>query len=800
MDKTALRLPLKLGRVSVDDLIDSKVFFRSMTSLTLILVILFSLSRLTAPQPAFQSAPATEFSAGRALPHIEAIAQKPHPLGSPEQAQARDYLVQRLTDLGLQAQVQETVTSNQRQLLSLFEGNIYLAAGNVQNVVARLPGTDSTQAILLMAHYDSVPNGAGASDNGVGVAALLETARALTASGPLKNDVIFLFTDGEEEGLLGAHGFVKEHPWAKDVGLVFNFEARGNTGPTLMFETSTNNGWLIKEFARASVPQPLVSSLFYEVYKALPNDTDFTVFKEAGIAGANFAFLEGFTHYHTAIDSIENVDLGSLQHHGVYALSLARHYGNLDLRNIREGDQVYFSLLGSVIVLYPYWLALPLAILLGVLFIAAVGLGLRQGGVTWRGLLAGSGVFVLTLVLNVILATLLWRAVTFIHPNYLSIRQGDLYNSAVYRAGFVLLSVAMTSLLYVWFYKKVNVQNLTLGGLIWWLVLAVASSVYFPGASYLFVWPLLFILLGILTVFARKKQDFTQPRVAGILCLSVVPGLIVLAPVINLLFVALTISSADLVSVVVGLTLVLLIPYFIFISDWRKYLLPVCSALIGLAFLVAGSWTSGFNHSQPKQNSMVYGLIADHNTAIWASTDHRPDQWTAQFFAGGYQAGPMPEFFPLVRTEFIKGEAPVLPLAAPDVTVLEQQVADDVRVVRIHVSSPRLAPAINIYIDAQTYILGARVDGKRVYQNGDPITHTAQWGLRYWTLPASGFNLDLEIPAADPLKLVVVDQSPGLPVMPGVSYTPRPDSVIASPFGFEGNEFTRVSKTFVLIK
>ena len=98
-------------------------------------------------------------------------------------------------------------------------------------MIAWLPGIANSKAVMLVAHYDSVPNGTGASDDGAGVVALLETVRAVKSTAPLKNDVIFLFTDGEETGLLGANAFISEHPWAKDVGLVLNFEAREICGP-----------------------------------------------------------------------------------------------------------------------------------------------------------------------------------------------------------------------------------------------------------------------------------------------------------------------------------------------------------------------------------------------------------------------------------------------------------------------------------------------------------------------------------------------------------------------------------------
>ena len=99
-------------------------------------------------------------------------------------------------------------------------------------------GPSGKKALMLCAHYDSVPTGPGASDNAAGVAVVLETLRALKAGPPLERDVIALFPDGEENGFHGSRLFVDEHPWAKDVSVVLNFDARGNSGPSIMFETS----------------------------------------------------------------------------------------------------------------------------------------------------------------------------------------------------------------------------------------------------------------------------------------------------------------------------------------------------------------------------------------------------------------------------------------------------------------------------------------------------------------------------------------------------------------------------------
>jgi hypothetical protein len=756
----------------------------------------FEIYQLRPPQPVPATASPGEFSAERAFVHLGQIAPGPHPIGSPQQAQSRQYIVQELTKLGLKPEIQETISSNQRLLRSLFAGDIYLSVGSVQNVVARVPGAISNKAVLLMAHYDSVPGGPGASDNGVAVAALLEAARALRAGPPPKNDIIFLFTDGEEVGTLGANAFMKEHPWAREVGLVLNFEARGNTGSSLMFETSSNNGWLIREFVQAA-PDPVASSLFYEVYKTLPNDSDLSIFKEAGVAGMNFAFIEGFTHYHTAIDSVEYVDPRSLQHHGNYALSLARHFGNLDLPNSHAGDYVYFNFFGKRLFSYPYGWIMPSVVLVALLFVGTMALGMRRGAVTAPGMLLGALVFLLPVIGSALLITLLWWGVTLVHPDYTTIRQGALYNDHWYITSFVFCAVAVTATCYLAFQKKIRTPDLALGALTWWVVLMIATAIYLPGGSYLFTWPLLLSLCGLLAVFATQTA-FTSPRSIAILSLAALPGVILLTPIIYLLFVSLTIGAANLLIVFVVLLLGLFVPYLSFIATRSRWLLPAGAALVSIVLLIAGSFTAGFDRDHPKQNSVIYGLIADTGKALWASTDERPDEWSSQFFADGFVKERLPDFFPLVRTEFIQAPAPVAPLAAPEVNLLDDRTSEGVRTVRMQVRSPRGASAINVYIDEQTEVLSALVDGKQVYEKHGPVTHTQQWGLRHWTLPAAGIEVTLKIPAADPLRMVVVDQSYGLPTIPSITFRPRPEYMIASPFGFEGSEFTRVSRSFTL--
>src|SRR5262249_32744564 len=99
------------------------------------------------PDPVPASAPPTEFSAERAFAHVREIAQRPHPIGTGDNARVRDYVLGRLRALGLNPQVQDATGVSTR----------YAEAGYVHNILARVPGrTPGGQAVVLMAHYDGV--------------------------------------------------------------------------------------------------------------------------------------------------------------------------------------------------------------------------------------------------------------------------------------------------------------------------------------------------------------------------------------------------------------------------------------------------------------------------------------------------------------------------------------------------------------------------------------------------------------------------------------------------------------------
>jgi hypothetical protein len=255
----------------------------------LAVMLLLAVLSLQPPQPLGLDAPDEAFSAERAVGTLRYLLadETPHPVGSEANRAVRDRLMQTLEGLGLQPEIQRTVGCSAKSA----------TCATVENVLAEIPGT-TRDAVVLMAHYDSVPHAPGAADDGAGVVTLLETARVLTSNPTPRNRILLVFTDAEEMGLLGAEGFFAGHPWIADVKAVINVEGSGSGGPSLLLRTSEPGGHLLDAF-RSTADSPVAISYAQEVFARMPNDTDFTVPDRLGISSIDFSFAFEFNHYHT---------------------------------------------------------------------------------------------------------------------------------------------------------------------------------------------------------------------------------------------------------------------------------------------------------------------------------------------------------------------------------------------------------------------------------------------------------------------------------------------------------------------
>jgi hypothetical protein len=746
------------------------------------------------PTPAPDTAPPSEFSSARAMRHVRAIARRPHPTGSEEIERVRSYIVGELAALGVRAEVQEAeVVPTQSR------AGWPAPAARVRNVVARVAGTSNSRSLMLAAHYDSVPTAPGASDDAAGVATLIETLRALKSGPPLKNDLILVFSDAEELGLVGARAFADAHPWMKDVGVVLNFEARGAGGPSMMFETSEGNGALIRELA-SDAPHAIANSLMYAVYKRLPNDTDMTVYKRAGAAGLNFAYADRITSYHTMLDSADVLDERSLQHHGSYAVSLSRGFGQRDLTDLRSRDEVYFNALGPLFVHYSDVWVWPLTAAACALFVAVALYGLKRRRLTLGGMAAGVINLVIAAALAGVAAAGAWRVARGLHEGYAFLPWRTPYDIWPYALGFVFLAVAAAALVYALLFRKVGAANMLAGALVCWAVLLILTTALLPLGSFLFAWPMLFATVGLLPLVARGEGEELTAASLAVTALFAAPCVALFAPLVYMFFMMLGLDLGGFFVVMVVLAACLLAPHFRALTARRRLLLPALALLAGVGCVCVGLTRAGTGPRQRRTDSVFYFLDADAGRASWLSTDASPDSWTSQFFAEGARVDNLASVFPWTRQPVRQSDAPAASLPLPRVEIIEDVTNGDARTLRLRLRSQRLAPMLLFYADAGTRVRRATLDGRPLYGEGP---EAAQDGTRaplrvsFVAPPAEGLELVVETDAAAPFALGVEDLSYGLPEAPGISVRPRGEDSMPVP-SYRTSDTTVVRTVFSL--
>jgi hypothetical protein len=322
----------------------------------------------------------------------------------------------------------------------------WFAATTAENIITRLKSSGNGKALMLLSHYDSNPHSSiGASDTGSGVVTIIEGIRAfLERNQAHKNDIIILISDVEELGLLGAQAFVDNHPWAKDIGLVLNFEARGSGGPSYMLmETNGKNSKLLSEFLATKPNFPAANSLMYSIYEKLPNDTDLKVFRQdANINGFNSAFIGDHFDYHTAQDTYERFDRETLLQQADYITTSLDYFANSDLENFNsDEDFVYVNFPLTRLLTYPFSWVLPMLILAVIIFLVLLFFGFTQNEISVKSVLKGFIPFIISLILCGGVSFGLWKLLMIIHPQYQDILHGFTYNGYTYIIAFVFLNL-----------------------------------------------------------------------------------------------------------------------------------------------------------------------------------------------------------------------------------------------------------------------------------------------------------------------------------------------------------------------
>ena len=470
---------------------------------TLLMGLALAVLAITPPSPRAADSSPAKFSADRAMVDVQVIAEKPHVTGSAENAKVRAYLLSRLEALGLETyETQAQLPKGPLARLNRWRGTTD-SEQIFTNIIGIRRGSDNSKpALLLMAHHDTVWESPGAADDTIGIASILEIIRALNTGPKSERDLIVLFTDAEEIGLVGAKHFFKNNPLKDKIGAILNFEARGGGGTANMFQTSTFNGNAVRFYAK-TVKAPSASSLSVYVYNVLPNDTDLTPALEKAYVAFNIANIGRAEYYHSPKITTEALQVSTVQHMGSQGLDLTRGILALETLPKPRKDATFFDFFGFFTIVYTPawgWLFLAIAAVFSVLTIDTRS--------TRKDILTGSarigGLFILG-------SSLLFGL------NLLSGASSGYYDRlAAIPKLEVMVGFAGIALFFGLFGRGVLSRNSQIGLGIPLLILGIAGQAIAPTATYFISLPVMIYALTIFLLRGSEKQSF-RPWIVAVL-------------------------------------------------------------------------------------------------------------------------------------------------------------------------------------------------------------------------------------------------------------------------------------------
>jgi len=701
------------------------------------------------------------FSAQRALKWIEERgALEPRPGGTEPHARFQSALVASLEQLGLQVQVQETLGRGPSGRVAL-----------VRNVIARQFAQAPGRAVLLSAHYDSVGCSPGAANNAAGCASLIEIARALQHGPPLERPLIYLFSDAEEAGLIGAEAFASQHALAGDVGCVINLEARGSFGPSVLFQLG-GGARAIEALARAA-PHAQATSLADFIYKFTPSDTDYSVFARRGTPGFNFAFLGGVWEHHTPMDELGGLSVPSVQQQGAQALALARQLSKERIEAWEDEPVVYADFVGIGLLAWPPWLGVALSA-------AAAWFAWRRTRGDEPSRLsalvhAGPGVgAAAALALG-----LVWAEFEILRSR-LQTPDAGARNSTGADAALVFTCCAAFFFVASLRFKACSFRQawIALGSTL--PPLALAACLGWSDASH----PVLLPALGwcALELALAPGRTASKLRERTAIAVFITLALVVWNPIRSSLWLALSYREPFVLALPLVAVLSLAWPLYMLIAE--RTLRRAALGLLTLALL--GTMLVRITYPDP------------HRSLEWLNLRHVDDVeiGSARFEASTFGARLAPKvaeaaewkpadtppfpWFTLDRSMYV-APAPRINAPPPVLEVLETTASDDGRLVRCRLRSPRGAPRLHLHLPDEVSIESIAWRGRRL----DGGFEGVQTQLLF-AFEEDGVEFELRDRAASPSSVHLIDQDWNatsehralIAARPGYTHVPRSDGDI----------------------
>jgi hypothetical protein len=722
------------------------------TFLLLAVILLLSYEGIRPPAAKPASVPAQEFSAERARALLNRLVGDgvPHPTGSPHNEVVRGRVMDEFTRVGYAPQIQNG-----------FACDEYGTCGSVNNVVARLEGSMPGPAVLLAAHYDSVPAGPGASDDGTGASTVLEIARAYKALPTPKNSIVFLIDDGEEAGLLGARVFVQHHPWAKDVRAVVNVDNRGTSGTSVMFETGDANAWAVRLYAQHA-SRPATNSIFYYAYKQMPSDTDFTIFKAAGYQGVNFANVDEVVQYHTPLDNFENADAATIQHHGDNALSSTQTFANEEITKPPVGAAAYFDLFERRTISWPASASLKIALGSAFLLFLEVAWLIYRKVLSIRSWLWGCLAWLVTLLATGVTAWVLQIALRKLGAELVD----WVAYSLPLQIAFWSLAVTMVCFFAVRFASRARAIGLWAGVWTSWALVGVLLASRAPSVSYILQVATAAAGLGALTFVFRPSGSsrgfgFAALLPLGVTCVAGFGATLLLYPGFG----------NPILPVVSFLVAFLLTPMAPLCADLRqvrgvpRVALPGLAVVLTLGAAFLGIVAPAFSAKSPEHVNFEYVQDSDSGKSQWIiypASGRLPEPIRLATNAARQGGGPFPW---IAETSFV-ANAPHLDLPPPTLTILESTELSGKRKYRALLRSERGASRASVLFPSDSGVESVTVETEAVQTESAKVR---QW-LNGWysysceTTPAKGIEIGFTLPSGRPVEVYAADTSFTLPL------------------------------------
>lgn len=724
------------------------------------ILALFVNTRLTdqhEPTPA--TAPATEFSGERAMALLrDFLAEnEPHPVGSAANRRVKRRIQAWLDEQGIEHEEQSTWSCSTQVPV----------CGYVENVIARLPGQVEGPHVALVAHYDSTPHSPGAGDDMAGVVAVLETARAIRANGGFRHPVLLVLTDAEEPGLLGAEAFFGQHPLAKDIGVLLNVEGAGTRGPSLVLRTSMANAWYMNSY-RAVAKQPAGTSLANEIFKHMPNDTDFSVAMRAGVPGIDFSFAMERNHYHTPNDSPAKLDPRTVQHHGDNLFPLALSLANADLAADHDGRLVYAAAYG----VWAQWPSAGSAALLGVIAVLLCAAAWRSDVTALQLVLTSTVLPALVLAFGGALVHLAFAQVDKINGTIVSWPAHSWPFRLVIWSGMLFAASLVGALLQ----RLVSLEAWLLG-------------------AWSFVWLLSLLLFLVAPDAAPALLVPLAPAAVLLVLVAWLPlssGVRALAYPSTLLASALFLHAAILLEATQGLRVLPAIWPWVGLfaltaiafarGPWVRRI-TTAVLLVGIGAFLAATTLPLYSPQRPQHLSVWYMQDGDGADAtLHVLTRGTVPMAMAGVTGLGDDRQAMQPWSAEPRSYQASTVSAELPAAS--LTVEEERVTDDGRRLLLRIRSRRDAAQLRLYLPPEAGAWTGSVEGMKIRKAGNPgAKQSAYSELRLHGMQDRELLVTLNVAGREPLTGWLVDYSSTLPAVARGFLAARPPTAVPVHWG-----------------